>query len=68
MTISAINLFATMSGSFSTAAGLTPEEALIHAYNFSNADLLLLSDDALDIVARVRPFVVRLQPRREQAC
>lgn len=55
-------------GAYSTAASLSPAEAVRHAYNLTNADLLLLSDDALDAVVRIRPIrVIRPEPR-PQAC
>jgi hypothetical protein len=63
-----IRLFDTDDSAYATAASLTPDEAVRHAFDLSNADLLMLSDEALDAVVRIRPVrVVRPEPR-PQAC
>jgi len=50
-------------GAFSTAALLTPAEAVRHALDLTNEDLLELGDEAFFAVARVRRIVCRPMQR-----
>ena len=63
-----LNLFDTSDGCLATAASLSPEDAARHAFNLTNQDLLLLTDEALDAVVRLRPIRVVRPELRAQAC
>lgn len=57
-----ITLFDTHDGTLATAASLTPADAARHAWAFLPTDALLLSDEALLAVAKVRPTTFRAPP------
>lgn len=57
-----LNLFDSDRDDLVTVPDLTPAEAARHAFDLTNAEIILLTDEALLAVARVRPFRCRAIP------